>query len=235
MKIYIKFLMITALFVFTFSSCNNDEVEAEAPTISNTEFGHNNNKTAYVGADLHVEAVIKAPGKIDNIRVEIHPKSGIGWKYDEVFKEGFEGLLNATFHKHPPISATATPGEYHLHLIVTDKNGKQTAVEEHIEIVNDPTLPSISGFKVSLTNGGNTLHVEAHITAPNKIKEVEVEIEGAWEKEVEYTDAAMVGQTSYHFSKDIDIASAPAGHYHVHLGVTDQKGKNIEFEEHFNK
>src|SRR5690606_3440293 len=115
MKKHTGILMIAALFVFSIISCKKDKVEPNAPTISNIEFGHNNNKTAYIGADLHVEAEIKAPGKIDNIKVELHPESGSGWEYNNVFKDGFDGLLNATFHEHLPISADATPGEYHLH------------------------------------------------------------------------------------------------------------------------
>ncbi|NLJ17545.1 DUF4625 domain-containing protein [Globicatella sulfidifaciens] len=235
MKNIIRIFMITAVLAMTITSCKKDKVEPNAPTISNVEFGHDNNKTAYVGADLHVEADISAPGKIDNIKVELHPESGSGWEYSEVFKTDFEGLLNATFHKHIQISEDAQPGEYHLHFTVTDKNGKQTSEEAHIQIINDPSLPSVANYSVHVEDGGNTLHVEAHITAPNKIAEVEVEIHGPWEEEFEYDDVAMVGQTSYHFSKHIDISNAPSGHYHVHLGITDQDGKNIEFEEHFNK
>jgi len=45
----------------------------------------------------------------------------------------------------------------------------------------------------------------------------------------------MVGEADFNFHKHLDIAAAPSGHYHVHLKVTDQAGKENEFEEHFNK
>lgn len=236
MKKHINIIMIAALLICSITSCKKDKVDPPtAPTISNIEFGHNNNKTGYIGADLHVEAEIKAPGKIDNIKVELHPENFNGWEYSKVFKENFDGLLNATFHKHLPVSAGAIPGAYHLHFTVTDKNGMQTTVESGINIVSDPSLPSVSGYTISVTNGGNTLHVEAEISAPNKIAEVKVEIHGSWEDEVEYNDAVMVGETSYHLLKNIDISAASLGHYHVHLAITDQAGGNVEFEEHFNK
>lgn len=235
MRITTKILTTMTFLTLFFIGCSKDDVMPEAPIISNIEFGHDNNKTAYIGVDLHVEAEISAPGKIDNIKVELHPESGQGWEYNEVFKDEFDGLLNAVFHKHIQISKDAEPGEYHIHFVVTDKNGKQTSEEAHIQVINDPSLPSVSNYSVHIEDNGNTLHIEAEITAPNKIAEVEVEIHGPWEEDFEYDDADMVGKTFYHFSKYIDISNAPSGHYHIHLGITDQAGKNIEFEEHFNK
>ena len=135
MRIYIGVLITTVFLIFLTTGCAKDEILPDAPTITNTEFGHDNNKTAYVGADLHVAAQISAPGKIDNIKIELHPESDGGWEYNEAFKEDFEGLLNATFHKHLQISEEAIPGEYHLHFIVTDKNGRQTSVEAPIDIL----------------------------------------------------------------------------------------------------
>ncbi|WP_291908896.1 DUF4625 domain-containing protein [Chitinophaga sp. CB10] len=73
------------------------------------------------------------------------------------------------------------------------------------------------------------------ISAPNKIASVTIEIHGAWAYEVTYTDAAMVGQTTYHLHKHVNVSAAPAGHYHVHITVKDQAGKEREIEEHFDK
>jgi hypothetical protein len=36
-------------------------------------------------------------------------------------------------------------------------------------------------------------------------------------------------------SASSSIPTAPAGHYHLHLKVTNQAGKENEFEEHFDK
>lgn len=143
MKKYIGISVIALLLVLSTTGCSKDETELAAPTITYIEFGHDNSKTAYIGADLHVEAEVTAPGKIDNIKVEMHPEDGGGWEYSEVFREGFEGLLNANFHQHLPISEEAVPGEYHIHFIVTDKNGKQTSVEAHIEILYAPELSAV--------------------------------------------------------------------------------------------
>ncbi|MFA5574222.1 MAG: DUF4625 domain-containing protein [Brumimicrobium sp.] len=237
MKNITKILMIATVLGLTFTSCKKDEIEpgVNAPTISNAEFGHDNNKTAMVGGDLHIEAVISAPGKIDNIKVELHPESGSAWEFSQIYKDEFDGLLNATFHKHIAIPTDATPGEYHLHFVVTDKNGKQTSTEAHIDIIDNAGSLTVSGLTVHVENGGNILHVEGHITASNGIAEVEVEVHGPWEDVFIFNDVSMVGQTSYHFSEEIDFSAAPSGHYHLHFGVTDQSGEVVHFDEHFDK
>lgn len=117
-----------------------------------------------------------------------------------------------------------------------DTNGKETKVESTLELQNDPTLPSATGFEVGLNAAGNDLHAEASITAPNKLAEIIVEIHGnGWEKEFSYKDEKIVGQTTYNFHKHMDVTAAPKGHYHVHLKVVDQAGKSATFEEHFDK
>jgi len=219
-----------------FAACSDDDdVLPAAPAITGVEIGSDNSKIGYAGSDFHIDAAITAPAGIAEVRVEIHPASGAGWEYDSVYTEGFAGLNNAQFHKHIDIPADAATGHYHLHLTVTDANGTKADIEEEIEIKQDATLPSISGLGIELENSGNELHLETTITAPNKIAEVSVEIHGAWEEEYTYTDAAMVGQTTYDFHQHIDISAAPAGHYHVHLKVVDQAGKEKEFEDHFDK
>jgi hypothetical protein len=228
-----SFLVMAASLFFT--ACSKDDDDAvPVPDITGVEIGSDNSKVAYTGADIHIEAQITAPGTIATVQVEIHPETGNGWKFDSVYTTGFAGLKNAEFHKHIDIPADAVTGHYHLHFVVTDQRGQKKEFEEEIEIKTDPTLPFISGLELEL-EGGNDLHLETEITAPNKIAKVEVEIHGAWEKEFSYTDAAMVGQTTYHFHKHLDVGAAPAGHYHVHFKVTDQAGKEKEFEDHFDK
>ncbi|TWI84420.1 DUF4625 domain-containing protein [Chitinophaga japonensis] len=225
-------LSISALFA---ACSDDDDVRPAAPSITEVEIGADNSKIGYAGSDFHIDAAITAAGSIANVQLEIHPESGAGWEYDSVYTEGFAGLKNAQFHEHIDIPADAAVGHYHLHLTVTDENGVKAEIEEEIEIRQDATLPSISGLGIELENNGNELHLETTITAPNKIAEVSVEIHGAWEEEYTYTDAEMVGQTTYDFHKHIDISAAPAGHYHVHIKVVDQAGKEREFEDHFDK
>ena len=237
MKNNFKFYVCAILFSILFTACSDDDDDVTpAPSVANVEIGHGNNKTGYVGGDLHIDASIDAPGTIANVRVEIHPESGAGWEFEEVYTDGFAGLKNAKFHKHIDIPANAATGSYHFHMVVTDNNGQTTKVEEEIEVVHDPSLPSVSGLEIELAHGGAEIHVETTITAPNKIAKVEVEVHGGtWEKEFSYTDAAMVGQTTYKFHKHVHLSDAPAGHYHLHFKVIDQAGKERELEGHFDK
>ncbi len=236
MQPVIKFLSALCIVSLLFTACskNKDDVPA-SPLVTDVEIGSGNNKIAYTGSDLHLEAQIIAPGTIANVQVEIHPVSGTGWKFDSVYVNGFQGLKNAEFHKHIDIPADAAVGFYHLHFIVTDQRGQQKKIEDEIEIKTDPTMPAISGLDLGVGDNGAELHVETVITAPNKIAQVDIEIHGNWEKEIRYTDAAMVGQTTYNFHKHINIEDAPPGHYHVHFKVIDQAGKEKEFEDHFDK
>lgn len=235
MKTNFKALFVALSISALFAACSDDdEVQPVAPpTITGVEIGSDNSKIAYAGGDIHIDAAITAAAGIEGVQVEIHPESGDGWEYDSLFTEGFAGLNNAQFHQHIDIPVDAAPGHYHFHLTVTDKNGVKADIEEEIEIKQDATLPSISGLAVELE--GTELHLEAAITAPNKIAEVNVEIHGTWEDEYTYTDADMVGQTAYNFHKHIDISAAPAGHYHIYINVVDQAGKEREFEDHFDK
>jgi len=228
------FVFIVSAFV-TACSKDDDSSLPASPTINVTEIGSDNSKIGYAGSDLHVDADVVAPGGIANIQVEIHGEANGAWQFDSVYTDGLAGLKNAEFHKHIDIPENASPGEYHIHFTVTDQSGQKAEFEDHLEIRVDPSLPTAEGFEIGLGDNAEDLHVEADITAVNGISKVIVEIHGPWETEVEFTDANMVGQTSYHFHKHIDISEAPAGHYHVHLKVVDEAGKEREFEDHFDK
>lgn len=132
--------------------------------------------------------------------------------------------------------ADAALGSYTVKLKARDTKGRETTIESTLELHNDPTLPSATGFEVGLNAAGNDLHAEAVVTATNKLAKIIVEIHGnGWEKEFSYEDANLVGKTTYNFHKHMDVTAAPKGHYHVHLKVVDQAGKEAEFEAHFDK
>ena len=231
-----KTLLLFFLFAITFTACKKDEQIAPAPSITALEVGTSNSKIAHPGNDLHIEAEISASGIIKDVVLEIHPESGAGWNVNTTYTEGFAGLKNAEFHKHIDVPADAKVGSYHGHLKVTDQNGQVSEVEFDLQVTADPSLATATGFEVGLNTAGNDLHVEASITAPNKIAKIVLEVHGnGWEKEVTYEDAAVIGKTNYNLHKHIDVAAAPKGHYHVHLKVVDQSGKEVEFEEHFDK
>ncbi len=231
-----KTLLLFFLLAATFTACKKDEQLTQAPSITELEIGSSNSKIAHPGNDLHIEAEISAPGNIKEVVLEIHPVSAGGWTVNTTYTEGFTGMKNADFHKHIDVPADAKVGPYHGHLSVTDQNGQVSEIEFDLHVTEDPSLPKATDFEVGLNAAGNDLHVEAAITAPNKIAKLVIEVDGnGWEKEMTYADAAVVGKTSYNLHKHLDVAAAPKGHYHVHLKVVDQSGREVEFEEHFDK
>ncbi len=236
-KLNIKPFFAILFTVIILASCKKDKDEfSPAPTITGLEIGSNNSKIGYPGNDIHIEGEIFAPANLASVALEIHPKTGTGWKFEQVYTEGFVGLKNAEFHKHIDIPANAVLGLYHIHIKITDQAGQVTEVESELELKKDASLPVVTGFEVGANATGTDLHMEANVTAVNKIARIVAEVEGtAWKKEFVYTDAAMVGQTTYNFHKHVNITEAPIGHYHVHLKVVDQAGKEIEVEEHFDK
>lgn len=236
-----KLLLVTLFFAIALNACKKDKHPVNQttvpPDISGLEIGIQNNKMAYPGNDLHLQAVIKASEGIDNIRLEISPLNGNGWKFTNSYVEGFAGTKNADFHKHIKVPADAAVGNYKVVLTVTDKVGKTAKVESELKIVVDTTLPSVTGLMVEYEKEDNEIHLEANIAAPNKIAKIGVKIKQGDVniKEVEYTDPDMVGTTSYKLHKHISLVGIAAGHYHVYLKVIDQNGKFIEVENHFDK
>lgn len=230
-KHFILFFSILLL-----AACSKEENPLAAPTIDDIEVGSDNNKTGYAGGDIHIEAEIIAPAKIASITVAIKPVAGTGWEFDTTYTEGFAGLLNTELHEHIDIPLTAATGAYQLTITVTDQAGKKTEVSVAIEIKLDTTLPALKDLVVSVSADKKELHLAGTIEATNKIANVELEVHGGnWEKDFDITEAAMVGQTSYPLQSQVNIAEAPGGHYHLHLKVTDQQGKEMEFESHFDK
>jgi hypothetical protein len=126
-----------------FTSCE----KAPAPEIDLLELGYENGGIAYAGSDLHIEADLIAEGTIETVQVTIHhegehAKSASSimhedeWEVDTTYTK-FSGLKNTTFHEHIDIPVYAETGDYHFHLIVTDMEGRQSSVEEEIEILQD--------------------------------------------------------------------------------------------------
>jgi len=89
-------------------------------------------------------------------------------------------------------------------------------------------ITEIGSNNSGVVTAGNDLHIEANIIATAKIATVEIEIHhetdaSAPEINVIYTQYA--GQINADFHKHIDIpADQPAGEYHIHIKVTDEKG-----------
>lgn len=123
-----------AALILSATSCNKEENPAK-PTVTLTEVGHDNSKTAMRGDDMHLEADILAEGLIKRIDVEIHQEDG-GFEIEKSYTEGkYVGVKNVEFHEHIDIPADAPLGEYHLHFTVTDQKGQTTVAETHVEVV----------------------------------------------------------------------------------------------------
>lgn len=123
-----------AALLLSATSCNKEATPAK-PTVTLTEVGHDNSKTAMRGDDMHLEADILAEGLIKRIDVEIHLEDG-DFEIEKSYTEGkYVGVKNVEFHEHIDIPADAPLGEYHLHFTVTDQKGQTTTVETHVEVV----------------------------------------------------------------------------------------------------
>lgn len=225
-------LTISALIL---SSCKDDKSTA-APTINNMELGASNSHVGYIGHDLHVEAEVEAEGTISTITVKIYQSENDNVLTDTVFAE-FEGLKNATFHKHIAIAANAVAGNYHFCFVVTDKAGKQTTYEADnlkIEYTSSDT-PTISFEEVGKNNvayQGDTLNLDIDIAAPLGVATLQLIIHNEADEDdmiinETYTEN-FVGQTDVCFQKSIAISStATIGNYGVHMIVTDAAGTTV--------
>lgn len=109
---------------------------SEAITVSDIEIDHE----VVRGDDFHMEFMIHAEHGIHNIVVNIHSHGlnvGTGeaeWDYEAIFEEGFHGLIEAEFHKHIDVPATAPAGEYHIKITIEDEEGNFFEYETHIDI-----------------------------------------------------------------------------------------------------
>jgi len=167
MKSKLLFLAITlTIALLSIYSCKQ---EPSKPEITLNEVGLSNNKIGYLGSDLHVEADIVAEGKINTVKVEIHPEGTGTWEFDTTYTE-FSGLKNATFHKHIDIPLSADTGDYHLHFIVVDMEGNETVAEAEIEIKQptDAVPPVVTISTAPTTNqvftNGQTITISGSVS-----------------------------------------------------------------------
>ncbi|MXN93240.1 DUF4625 domain-containing protein [Flavobacterium sp. Sd200] len=235
---------ITAIFsliaIASLTSCSNDDDAAPvaALTVEFTEVGHGGTPPhAHAGEDLHLEAEILAEAKIANVVIEIHSETDASAPEITAAYSDYNGLRNATFHKHVDIPATQPAGIYHLHLTVTDANGQTKTAESNLEILPAETDSSIAIEITELGHGtagsfhthvGEEMHVEGTITSEHAIATVVVEIHNesdATAPEIEQTYTNYAGQTNAEFHEHIAIpTNQPTGHYHFHITVTDDEG-----------
>lgn len=142
-KTFIQSAALLILSALAFASCETEENTAK-PVIDLTEVGLQNSKTATIGSDLHLAAEILAEGRIHTLTVELHAEDNSDHSLDTIYTE-FAGLKNTSFHKHIDIPTDFTPGDYHLHLIVTDQQGQQSVAESELslQLPSDAVAPIV--------------------------------------------------------------------------------------------
>jgi hypothetical protein len=232
-KLWIVGLLATG-FLF---SCKKDKgLTPEEAAITVKEVGLNNSKIAYSGNDLHIDATVTAPAKIVNIKVQITlAESNYGWDFVKTYTGAYAGSKNADFHEHIDVPESARAGTYTLLIIVTDELGRKTQAKADFTIIKDLSLPRITNVALKATSA-SILNISGGINAPNKIAKLVVEVQSsAWTREFIYTDPEMINQTSFPLNKNIDVSSAPAGHYHINISVHDQAGKHALYAFHMDR
>jgi hypothetical protein len=154
MSNYLKFkimnkkvlFILIAISTMFFVACSDEEETPAKPVINIHELGdggsHGNDHTATIGGELHMDIEIVAEGKINTVRVVIHPEdhhkstNDDDWELDTTYTK-FAGLLNAEFHEHVEIDTTAEAGDYHFDFIVTDMEGQQSSADAELEFIEE--------------------------------------------------------------------------------------------------
>lgn len=130
-------LLLSANALF-FTSCEDDKDTPPAPTVKITELGSGhdtpNDKTAYAGSNVHINAEINAEGLVQSIMVEIHQEEGEYSFNKEYTDSKYAGAKNPSFHEHIDIPEDAPEGAYHLHFTVTDKEGQTGSAEAELTV-----------------------------------------------------------------------------------------------------
>lgn len=245
-KIVFRAIMLLNICLVLFTGCDNDDDKNPVkPVVNITELGSGhdspNDKTAYIGKDIHIETEIVAEGLIKQIEVEVHQKNG-SYEFGKVYTdEKYVGKKNTTLHEHLDIPSDAVAADYHLFLTVTDQLGQTTTAESDLTLKAVPvsitidglsfgsghdfpenkigyigTAPVIEAASIKVENGIEKIYVMMHGEENNDYK---IEAAFEYEGETELMD----------FHKHISIPdNAPAGDYHLHFKVTDKKGESLE-------
>lgn len=138
------FRLLFVLCLFTFTACDNDEQQAQKPTIDKVELGLGNNEIGVIGQDFHFNAEITAGDKIKNVEIKIDQIStetySKVWSYGIIWEQ-YAGGKNALVHKHFDIPADAAEGKYSFLIVVTDQNGTKLEERRTINIYAPENLP----------------------------------------------------------------------------------------------
>jgi hypothetical protein len=245
-----RLLLLVNVCIWASMSCKDDkeeELTPSAPSIVIQELGSGhdspNDLAALAGSDLHIEALITADGLIARIDLEIHQEEGGSFTIEKSYTEGkYIGVKNTEFHEHIDIPAETPPGEYHLHLTVTDQAGQTATVESELDIQRAPVELPIEGLTFGAGHDfpdnqiaylGTAPVIGAdNITSEYGIERIVVELHSEGDTAPFEMDTTFVynGENKLTaFQKHILIpADAPSGDYHLHFHVYDTQGNLLE-------
>ena len=237
-SLFFAALLLLGASVFVFPSCDNNDDPTEQiaakPVADLAEVSEENSKTAVAGKDLHLEGDLLAEGLIARIDLTVTTADGKTTVLSKSWTEGkYIGVRNTTFHEHVDVPANVSAGDYKLSFTVTDQTGQSTTFASDLKI----EVPAAGAPEITITEAGEgnnktavageEMHLEATISAPKKIAEIEVELHNTaakYEKVFTFT-GKYLGETSATFHEHLLVpADAPAGEYHIHFTVTDAEG-----------
>ncbi|WP_080054214.1 DUF4625 domain-containing protein [Spirosoma aerolatum] len=144
----------------TFTACKKDEEPAlPIPTVSNVEIGLGNNEIGVIGKDFHLNVEVLAGDKIENVQIKILPKAGEtyakAWQHEITWTDSYQGVKNATVHKHFDIPADAPEGKYDFLIIVKDQNGTKLEEKRNVALYLEKNLPVNPVLSIFLTYRNN--------------------------------------------------------------------------------
>lgn len=146
LKNILKISCVFFISLLQVSCSSDDDLQSTVflPEIHELEVGFNNNLTAYIGSDLHIEAEIFAENLIKSVTVKISNQDN-SWNLEKVYEE-FSGQRNALFHKHIDIDSDVEPGIYRFTFIVSDQMGNEVEQEMNIELklIEDEIPPNLN-------------------------------------------------------------------------------------------
>ena len=142
-KFFLLTAFVTSLFFTACSTDDDNEIALNPPTIENVEIGGNNG-TGLIGRDFHFNMDVVAGEAIETVQVKIQQRSDEDYSHEwsyEITWEEYQGMKNATVHKHFDVPEDAAEGHYDFIIIVNDQNGTTLEEVREIELIDPSNLP----------------------------------------------------------------------------------------------
>jgi hypothetical protein len=147
----LRILSLLLVGSFVFLSCEKEDTTTPPEIfdfVAGTHYPEiSNTVVKSPGAEIIVDFGARSmnDGRLTAYHIEIHdhPESGLSeheyLMIEELFDNNpvFNGLRNASIHKHIAIPADAPLGEYHVEVVVIDEFGNATAVDTLVYLVED--------------------------------------------------------------------------------------------------